>query len=626
MITRVVLDQQAVEPSGLTPTVLRDLGPVVVLAGPNGEGKSRYLKVVHDRAAVAARQPKGALDAMRQQLETVRRVPAMASSTAGLEKQLSESVALHNSISFGGKAAPPLWLDPSDVVLRSPRVDVDLHFPNSRTNLLLQISKRRQELLTSHAKAIFNARHVDFAEDAEVQALGRVASDLSSLLESVLGTPLTVGVVKREPLPKLFGRLYAEQELSTGQHLLLVWALLLHAKEDQLPKGSIAFVDEPERQLHPKAAIELLERLQGAVGPDGQLWIATHSPSIVAAFGQRSLYRVARNAISYAGTRVDQVMDGLLGGAQGRRAFAEQLIEADQLNFFRYASEALFPATVAAHQVGDRQETQFAHIITRACATKGAKLRILDYAAGKGRFAVALADAVPADIRARLEYFAFNDAEHNSHAGECCRNVATLHPDDATSRCSSEVSDFFGQARVDLVVMANFLHEIEPAAWGRHFSLAAKALADDGVLVIMEDQEPPVGELPTEHGFILLDLTALRILFGQSIEVRPLLEPGRLTAFEVPQKLLQSFDDRHLRDALVETRDRAKLALQRLRKGETADSPQAQGRRHAFLALLYTTAQLTLDSMPVSSDAMRKPDAAQASGRSPRKGASKKGR
>lgn len=233
MITRVVLEQQTVEPSGLTPAILRDLGPVVLLAGPNGEGKSRYLKLVHDRATIAARQAKGARTALEQQLETARRIPGMAGSVADLERQLSASVSLQNSISFAGKAAPPLWLDPSDVVLRSPRVDVDLGFPDKRPNVLLQISKRRQELLTSHAKAIFNARHVDFAEDAEVQTLGRVAADLSSLLESVLGTPLTVGVVEREPRPKLFGRLYAEHELSTGQHLLLVWALLLHSKGDQ---------------------------------------------------------------------------------------------------------------------------------------------------------------------------------------------------------------------------------------------------------------------------------------------------------------------------------------------------------------------------------------------------------
>ena len=230
----------------------------------------------------------------------------------------------------------------------------------------------------------------------------------------------------------------------------------------------------------------------------------------------------------------------------------------------------------------------------------GRRLRILDYAAGKGRLAVALADSLSAEVRARIEYFAFNERGHDLYREECIRNTALLHAEDAVSRVRVEISDFFEDERVDVVVMSNFLHEVEPRAWGTHFDRAAKVLTDGGVLVVMEDQEPSVGELPTENGFIVLSLTEMRLLFGRTTSVRALQQDERLTAFEIPREILKAYSDTHLRDTLIETRRRAADALHLLRQKKTAGSPQNQGRRHAFLALLFASAALTLDGMPAS--------------------------
>jgi len=128
-------------------------------------------------------------------------------------------------------------------------------------------------------------------------------------------------------------------------------------------------------------------------------------------------------------------MDGLLGGPDHRRAFADFLYDADQLSLNRYAVEALFPASIAAHANSDPQEQQFSNVVRRLMDAQPGKVRLLDYAAGRGRFAVALADALPPNLRDRVEYHAYNDPRHDRHREECVRSVATLRTH--SSRCRS---------------------------------------------------------------------------------------------------------------------------------------------------------------------------------------------
>jgi hypothetical protein len=144
------------------------------------------------------------------------------------------------------------------------------------------------------------------------------------------------------------------------------------------------------------------------------------------------------------------------------------------------------------------------------------------------------------------------------------------------NRVSNELSDFYGDEQVQVVVISNFLHEIAPQEWQTHFQRASKVLSDEGVVVVMEDQEPPVGELPTRNGLILLDLPSMRTLFGENTNVRPLVKDMRLTAFEIPKSLLCAVTRESLRAALLETEARAKEELKLIRGGNAVGSPQAQ--------------------------------------------------
>lgn len=567
MITSVTFPDDVTRSVGLQACDLRDLGQVVVLAGPNGGGKSRFLRLLQSECECLI-APQRAADMRR---------------TIG--------------VAFAGQQRIPVLLEPAGVSIRTP--SIDLPDPSKPADtVFVKLAGTRWQRLDETARALFNASHPALAADENARTAGKHARQLNRLIDALIGGTVEFELQNAAPVARMFGRRYRETELSAGQHLLLVWALLLREHGAELKRGSVLLIDEPERQLHPQAAVALLNRLRRRVGSDGQIWIATHSPAIVAAVGGNSVYVVNESKISFAGTRVDHVLNSLLGGTAARRALQDALANADQLALHRYAVESLFAPTVAHHRTGDQQETQFSVLAAARVRSGESKLRILDYGAGKARFASALVE-LPREKRERVDYYAFNDSSHDDYHRECVENVCRLHPGEI-HREVHDTSAFYGANQVNVVLMSNFLHEIEPQQWGNHFAEVARVLTDDGVLVVMEDQEPPIGELPTLHGAIVLDLREVRILFGETTKVQSLSSHERLSMIEIPKAALAGFSGSTLKAAVRAANGRAKSRLRQIRSGSAGASPaspQAAGRRHAFYAMLCASTQLVLDDL-----------------------------
>ena len=611
MIERFNLNDVMAAPYGLVPfrSPMEGLRRVVILAGPNGGGKSRVLKALKqcldlcgqtvnlDAHRNTARVHEGQVAQLRAQSVTQpglgghleRQISAYEQGIAQLAQTIARIEAANQTLTMRGGSTDTIHLDTSAIPAgQAGGQELFKVGPSAGS---------RAAWLNRHAKALFNSGHPMLAEDPVVQANGGVAKAVSNELQRWLRTELKFDVdAQQNPVPNLFDRTYVPAELSAGQLLLLTW-LVLFSEEGQLPdQGQIVLVDEPERHLHPKAAIEVLDRLLGAVGAEGQVWIATHCPAIVAHFGDESIYYVANNTVEFARTRINLVMDGLLGDEEARRKLADFFADAEKLNLQRFAAESLFGAGVASHEAGDRQEHQFAELVAERLANQGGRLRIADYGAGAGRFAAALAEVLPNDVRERIEYFAYNSPAHDKHRAECAANIARLHGPRSQDRIKTTTSDLWGENQVDVVVMSNFLHEIAPAEWASHLRKAGEMLVDGGLLLVMEDQEPPVGELPTRNGFFVMDLEELRRLFGRTPQVQALVQDPRLTAFSVPKALLISGAPLAVREALDTMKDRAKTKLRELRSDASA-TPQTRGRRHAFYALLFASAALALDEM-----------------------------
>jgi SAM-dependent methyltransferase len=235
---------------------------------------------------------------------------------------------------------------------------------------------------------------------------------------------------------------------------------------------------------------------------------------------------------------------------------------------------------------------------------RGTQLRILDYAAGKGRFAAALNESagdLGKPISSLVVYHAFNDPSFWNTADErdCSRNIGSLSQD-------GEIKDFMWtslaklqcQKPFDLIVMANVLHEIPAMEWLEIMREIGKLLTSDGFLLVMEDLLPPVGELPHARGYIILDEVGLALLFESTPE-SILLEKrdDRLLAVAIPRDSVLKASDKTRRLSLEYIRNLAKEQIQFFRRLPATERTHQAGRQHAHYTMLYTNAHLTLDGL-----------------------------
>lgn len=431
---------------------------------------------------------------------------------------------------------------------------------------------------------------------------------------------LLLGLLQREvsykpngamfPEAKLGGQRFLGTKWSQGQKVLLAWAAgwfadsvrKTQAGKPVPPMGdSLIIVDEPELFLHPSACIEVLQKLRGMLGEHGQIWLATHSPVVISAFPDASLYWVEDGGLKYAGTKYTEVLDGLLGGAEGRQRLGLYLGEADQVQAAHFVVSCLKDALVADVST-DAQSKQFTELLSKLSAN-GHPLRVLDYASGKARFARALSELEESE-RPHIEYFTY-DAEKffESEKNERLRNLQRLFGTNAQSRmlnnlaahCTAEED-----AKFDLVIMCNVLHEIPPKDWFNCFEEIGRASKGNGFLVIMEDQKMSVGEMPHEQGFLVLNYTEVVYLFQGAGDLGEKMDDKkRCSVVLVPMSKLPSLDDKkkfadQQTSAFRQLQKRARESIEDIRKKSKAELTAEDGLTHARMTMLFANASLAL--------------------------------
>ena len=151
--------------------------------------------------------------------------------------------------------------------------------------------------------------------------------------------------------------------------------------------------------------------------------------------------------------------------------------------------------------------------------------------------------------------------------------------------------------------MCNVLHEIPPNNWPTIFSplsLIGRALADKGFLLLVEDQRIPVGELAHEYGFLVLDTSHLRTLFGVSVQDNEAGRfrcddargDGRLKAHWIAKSLLGNISATAVRSAIGQLAETAKSQVRRLR---TEEPSYGNGQLHGFWTQQLANAALFLE-------------------------------
>jgi SAM-dependent methyltransferase len=418
---------------------------------------------------------------------------------------------------------------------------------------------------------------------------------LCELIRIVLGTELKRNGVGQ---PEMFDKPIAKAGLSNGQVVLLQWIVCLHAQDIGL-RDIIVTLDEPENHLHPEAMIQTIFRIVEA-NENGQMWIATHSVGLIAALWHRyphdiSLFCMNNGVPSYAGRDPENVLISLIGGDENIQAIREFLDLPGVLAANRFAAECLSSPLVIAST--ERVDPQITLIQSTIVPVQGS-IKVLDFGSGKGRLLGGLLNQYRESTKDRVNYVAWDHIAIEKHA--CLNMIASVFPDPENRwfQDSGSMARCHHDKSFDFVVMCNVLHEIDPKDWISLFgdtSIIRRCLMDSGKLLIVEDYLMPQGEYAHPYGFIVLDTEALKALFVcdlpeiQSIEAEGKYA-GRIRAHLIQKRVLARVTTESRKAALARANATAREQIRKIRS--TSVHNFKSGQEHAFWVQQFANSAL----------------------------------
>lgn len=627
------------------PLKMMPLGKLVILAGENGAGKSRLLRLLTSLAPHRLNDEKvenQRNNASRLQGEIYRfegdiavitgqreRMPDAAQFSTDSRPELRHEIAKHQrsvleieaNIRMGqfmscDTAETPQLVNfcPKDSVLVDPSNASNDEIVK-RCAALGQLGANQTHLgapcyaLTT-LKADLWSKGRGKASDVE-RAKQLAAVELNQIVTSLLGPSNAIDLDAEFNLTIGGHRDYSKR-LSAGQQILFQIACLLHAQGASLGQ-CVVLMDEPENHLHPAVLAQVVDEILQRLGSHGQLWIATHSVPLIAHLVQSdptALWYVEGGRVVHAGRTPEKVLENLMGGPAGATALHDFTMLPAQYAAAKFMSECLLEPGVIGVNVRDKQTNQIAQIIDQVRGLKTGTLRLLDFGAGKARLLATLA-ALDAEVRSSIDYFAFDPAR-DYESQRLAQIGAVYGPNEASSRCINDLSDLRSRldaGSVDVVVMCNVLHEIHPQQWLKLFGcdgLLSKLLAPNDVLLVVEDYGIPIGERAHEFGFLLLDEHELAALFCVNEADRTALAfvratsdedryRDRLVAHLISVDCVRRVSHASQRSAIAHLRQRTIEAVSDILRSEPGQAG-AEGRGYALKAQLLVNATLWLDA------------------------------
>lgn len=590
------LDLLAGADANLVPGQMSPLGDLVVLAGRNGSGKSRILKLV--KALLSDQRMRD-----RHQSNVRRSVRTAVGETLRVGEEI---LARRASFTVDAQLVEESVVDfvPKNHALKDHRTLNEAQQSNAHEALknlgIDGIEDNALSYVANVERRAFAASHPALRGDALDREKAIAERDrLAQIIQDFLGVAPSLNLDQQ---PELFDRPISEANLSHGQSLLLQLAVAVHAQGARLD-GLVLLLDEPECHLHPAAVVEAIDRLR-SLNKLGQIWIATHCVPVLAAVPPDSIWYVSDGAASWAGRRPEVVLEGLLGGPTGRERMAEFLRLPAQFASNRFAAECLVPPTAVMTGADDPQAQQVRELCQVAAIVAARPLRILDYGAGQGRLLSAMKERWQVKgkpFEECVDYRAFEP--HPRYADSLGGTVAETYRNAGPPRIlkTPDELQMLDENSLDVVLLCNVLHELPPEEWRHLFGAGGaitRLLAPSGHLVILEDMEIPHGERAHRFGFLLLDGPHLHKLLSRR-EADPPIETistpdGRLRVHVVPAALLGKTDRDTTAEALKLLKETARREVLRIR-GKSPDS--RNGRLHAMWTQLLANSEIALHEL-----------------------------
>lgn len=557
--------------NGLKPFEISLLKNLVILVGSNGAGKTRLLKLIQTQVedwqhGRTADQCENGLEIM---LQEGRSIKPMNAANAG-------DVQIINYSHYDARLQVPSDYSPY-VIHKAKEILHQCDYEETALNSLLLI----EDMAKGYSEEFRDGEHFRrFIQEAEETF------------------ELQINYDENERKLQLFGRDMDKADLSPGQQYLLRMAVACFQNEDKA--NLIFFIDEPELHLHPKALIELIEKLRKKF-PQSQFWISTHSLELVSFFAvtekDSAILHLQKGKVKRLRSDSSELLDGLIGNEKNQFAMQQLMMTPDAYACNRFAFECFDPPSTLPGKDGNDAEVAMIRTILSTGDV------IVDYGAGKGRFweELALGNGITQDGKCVVDavtYYAYSKKEiEDNEDAETCKAVMNEYG----SNADNYFNDFdmlknkiSGTAKY--VLLVNVLHEIVPDEWKEVFENAKLLLREDGKLVIVEREELMTGESPYEAGFLMITSNAAIDLFGEEhLEEYHHPEKEYLVRYLVDPKGLEIKGT----DSAVRTirQDALKEIKQIKEKADSVDRKEKfrEGIKLAFWLHQYANASILLD-------------------------------
>lgn len=613
--------------AGLQDCTMEGLGSVVLLAGPNGGGKTRVLttvalmagsKMTADDIGRAESENRNSEKSIVQHIrllnqykqdpdkrydaEQVQRY--ISDRNQGIRKNRSK-IFLSNLVRTNNENKNPVVVnyrlrtidlqDSRKSPAKDQRTARQRISSSFSTNGLSEGLKAIHALLEENIHANSSASEI---QEPQRQQIKIDCERLKSLFREILGTELGYSF---EEGPMLFGKPIMEADLSEGQMLLLKVIVSLFFQNGSADDLIILF-DEPETHLHPFAVTQMIDKIRAAC-PNAQLWIATHSLHVLAHFEDTDIWFVKDGLVRKAGKHSLEVLHSLTGDDRGLDRLSRLLSLPAEYTALKFAAECLTPPGIADTPAGDPQTSQIQTVLSGLTRSRR-PLRVLDIGMGKGRLLNELALHHGQDLRHAIDYFGLNIHASTEDTAACLSKLSSNYPDSERRYLErvQALKDAIDPGTIDIAIMCNVLHEIDPTEWLNIFGAngyLTKRINPKGFLLIVEDELLKIGERAHAFDFLVLTRNEIVTLFRGSRE------PGqcvtiahhdpryrdRLKAHLVPAHLIAQVDQESIDQAIRELRSHAMEMVKTIKK---EGDPQSAAKHYAFWVHQLANADLAL--------------------------------
>lgn len=216
VIKRILFDVERLQGLGLKTQELVNLGPRVVLAGPNGGGKTRYLKALQSQvkhASLAYEELQmirdGVIDHPPERLKELEAITSSIDDTTGGKWLHTEMIR------FRPETVP---VDPETLSQR----EFNAHLSKISAGEYDAVASGLHVYLEATARALWNGNHPSASNTPDIMRHYNFALRFNDALRELLGTTIEPEVANESRIvPRIFGQTFKSGALSVGQHVLL---------------------------------------------------------------------------------------------------------------------------------------------------------------------------------------------------------------------------------------------------------------------------------------------------------------------------------------------------------------------------------------------------------------------